>query len=151
MSEHNVRLDDMMPLIRERLGQGQNVHISPRGTSMLPMLRQGRDTVILAPLPQRKLRKYELPLYQRRDGQYVLHRIVKAAEQYTCIGDNQFQLEPGVTHEQMIALVTGFTRDGKEHSVTEVSHRLYCFFWHYSRPIRSVWRRTLWHVRRIFK
>lgn len=148
MLEHNVRLDDMMPLIRERLEQGQKVHFSPRGTSMLPMLRQGRDTVILSPLPQRKLKKFELPLYQRRDGQYVVHRIVKAGEQYTCIGDNQLQLEPGLAQEQMIALVTGFTRGGKEHSVEELTYRIYCRFWHYTRPIRSVWRRFLRYVRR---
>ena len=151
MLEHSVRLDDVMPLIRERLEQGQSVHLSPRGTSMLPMLRQGLDTVVLSPLPPRRLKKYELPMYQRENGQYVVHRIIKAGETYTCMGDNQFQEEPGLTHEQMIAIVTGFTRDGKEHSVEESSHRVYCRFWHYSRPIRFVWRHFLWHARRIFR
>ena len=148
MPECNVRLDDMMPLIRESLEQGNSVRFSPRGTSMLPMLRQGLDTVILSPLPPRRLNKYELPMYQRENGQYVVHRIIKSGETYTC---NQFQKEPGLTHEQMIALVTGFTRNGKEHSVEELSHRAYCRFWHYSRPIRLLWRYFLWYVRRIFK
>ena len=151
MPECNVRLDDMMPLIRESLEQGKSVRFSPRGTSMLPMLRQGLDTVILSPLPPRRLNKYELPMYQRKNGQYVVHRIVKAGETYTCMGDNQFQKEPGLSHDQMIALVTGFTRNGKEHSVEEWSHRTYCRFWHYSRPVRLVWRYFLWYVRRIFK
>ena len=151
MPECNVRLDDMMPLIRESLEQGNSVRFSPRGTSMLPMLRQGLDTVILSPLPPRRLNKYELPMYQRENGQYVVHRIIKSGETYTCMGDNQFQKEPGLTHEQMIALVTGFTRNGKEHSVEELSHRAYCRFWHYSRPIRLLWRYFLWYVRRIFK
>lgn len=151
MPERNVRLDDMMPLFLESLEQGGSVRFSPRGTSMLPMLRQGLDTVTISPLPARKLNKYELPMYQRENGQYVVHRIIKVGETYTCMGDNQFRKEPGVTHQQMIALVTGFTRDGKEHSVEELSYWLYCRFWHYSRPIRFVWRYFLWHMRRIFK
>lgn len=151
MSKRNVRLDDLMPLIRESLAQGRSVRFSPRGTSMLPMLRQGLDTVTLSPLPERKLYKYELPMYQRENGQFVIHRIIKAGETYTCMGDNQFQKEPGLTHEQMIALVTGFTRDGKEHSVEDMSHWFYCRFWHYSRPVRFVWRHVLWQARRILK
>ena len=151
MPERNVRLDDMMPLFRETLEQGKCVRFSPRGTSMLPMLRQGLDTVILSPLPERRLNKYELPMYQRENGQYVVHRIIKAGDTYTCIGDNQFQKERGLRHEQMIALVTGFTRDGTEHSVEDLPYRFYCRFWYYSRPIRFVWRYFLWHMRRIFK
>ena len=151
MIERDVRLEDMMPLIRERLEHGQNVHFSPRGTSMLPMLRQGRDTLILSPLPEGSLKKFDLPLYQRKDGQYVVHRIVKVGESYTCIGDNQFRLESGLAHEQMIALVTGFTRDGREHSVEELTYRLYCRFWHYSRPVRRIRRTVSWGLRGILE
>lgn len=140
MHKISVQLDDIMPLIREQLAAGQSVQFSPKGTSMLPMLRQGIDTVILSPLPS-CLRKYDLPLYQRENGQYVLHRVVSGGGTYTCIGDNQFAYEKGLTHGQMIALVTAFTRNGREHSVREMSYRLYCRFWHYSRPIRYVWRR----------
>ena len=65
--EFFTQLDDLMPLIRERLDAGQRVKFSPRGVSMLPMLRQGIDTVTLSPLPE-KLKKYDLPLYRRTDG-----------------------------------------------------------------------------------
>ena len=150
MLEHNVRMEEMLPLIRECLAQGQKVRFAPRGTSMLPMLRQGVDTVVLAPVPER-LEKYDLPLYQRKDGQFVLHRIVAAGETYTCMGDNQFIPEPGLDHGQMIALVTAFTRGEKEHSVDEASYRLYCRFWHYSRPVRRLWRSVLGRVRRMVR
>lgn len=139
-----------MPLIREQLAAGKTVRFSPKGTSMLPMIRQGKDKVILSPLPE-KLKKYDLPLYQRKNGQYVLHRVVRTEGTYTCIGDNQFQLEPGVEHLQMIALVTGFTRGDREHSVTEFGYRCYCRFWHYSRPVRLFWRRGVSWLRRHLK
>lgn len=145
-----TQLDHLMPLFRERLAAGQKVTFSPRGTSMLPMLRQGVDTVTLSALPK-KLKKYDLPLYQRKDGQYVLHRIVKAGETYTSIGDNQFVYEPGLTHDQMIAIVSSFTRGNKRYNVTDWRYRLYCFLWHHSRKQRHFCRRVLGWLRRYLK
>ena len=148
-SKH-VSLDVLMPLIRERLSAGQSVRFSPRGTSMLPMLRQGIDSVVLAPLPDR-LEKYDLPLYQRENGKYVLHRIVAAGETYTCIGDNQFANEPGLRRDQMIAVVSGFYRGEKFYSVHSPEYWLYCRIWHYSRPLRHLWRRGIRWLRRKFR
>ena len=140
-------MEDMMPLIRETLSRGSSVRFSPKGTSMLPMLRQGIDSVVLSPCPQ-TLKKYDLPLYRRDNGKYVLHRVVGAGTAYTCMGDNQFTPEPGLRREQMIGLVTGFYRGEKFHSVEEPGYRLYCVFWHYSRPIRHFWRRGWGWLRR---
>lgn len=140
-------LEQLMPLIQDQLSAGKSVCFSPKGTSMLPMLRQGIDTVTLSPLPD-KLKKYDLPLYQRKNGQYVLHRIVKADDTYTCIGDNQFQLETGLTHDQMIGVVTAFSRGKREWKVTHPLYRLYCRFWHISRPLRHLWRRGIGWLRR---
>ena len=139
--EYQVKLDDLMPLFREQLDAGKTVKFSPRGISMLPMLRQGIDSVVLSPLPE-KLRKYDLPLYQRDNGKYVLHRIVEVGETYTCIGDNQFVKEPDLRHDQMIAVVSAFTRGDREYSVEHPAYRLYCRVWHYSRPLRHFWRRA---------
>lgn len=144
-----VRMEDMMPLIREKLAENQSVQLSPVGISMLPMLRQGRDCVILKPVSGR-LKIYDIPLYQRDDGHYVLHRIIKVGETYTCMGDNQFRVETGVRQDQLIAVVAGFTRDGNSHSVDALSYRVYCRFWHYSRPVRWLYRGFKRRLRRIF-
>ena len=141
------QMEDMMPLFLEQFQAGRSVRFSPRGVSMLPMLRQGIDSVVLSAVPE-KLQKYDLPLYQRDDGKYILHRIVEAGETYTCIGDNQFVAETGIRHDQMIALVTGFYRGETYHSVEEPGYRLYCRFWHYSRPVRHFWRRGIGWLRR---
>ena len=134
-----VSLEAVMPLIREQLAAGQTVSLSPKGTSMLPMLRQGIDAVTLSPLPG-QLRKYDIPLYRRENGQYVLHRIVRCGETYTCIGDNQFRPETGVRREQMIAVVTAFTRNGRQWSVSSLPYQVYCRLWHWTRPVRWIWR-----------
>lgn len=149
-AELTVDLATMMPLIRHCLDNGQSVRIYPRGTSMLPMLVEGRDSVLLSPLPK-KLKKYDLPLYQRPNGQFVLHRVVRVEEAYTCLGDNQFTLEPGVTHDQMIAVVTAFCRKGREYKVTDLSYRFYRSFWFHSRHIRCLWRKGIGLIARLVK
>jgi len=136
----DVRLEQMMPIIREKLAAGHTVKFCPRGISMLPMLRQGIDSVVLSQAPS-TLKKYDIPLYQRDDGHYVLHRVVKVRDTYTCIGDNQFELEHGVRHGQVIAVVSAFYRGEEYHSVTEPRYRCYAKLRHYSRPLRHLWRR----------
>lgn len=171
--EQNIKLDDLMPLIREQLAQGKTVCFAPRGTSMLPMLRQGIDQVILAAPPQ-KLKKYDLPLYQRENGQYVLHRIVRtddgtgtnaattvrpnadgsrcaslAGHTYTCMGDSQFWPEPGIGQGQVIAVVTAFYRGAKRIEVTATAYQIYCRLWHYSRWPRRILRSACYRLRSI--
>ena len=147
LPEKEVQLEQLMPLFREQLEMGQSVRFFPRGVSMLPMLRQGIDSVVLSPLPE-KLKKYDLPLYQRENGKYVMHRIVKAGAEITCIGDNQFVLERGLKPEQMIGIVTAFYRGEVRHSVTEPGYWLYCRLWHCTRFPRRVWRWCKRQVRR---
>lgn len=139
-----------MPLFREQLAAGSRVRFYPNGTSMLPMIRQGVDSVTLGPVPG-KLRKHDLPLYQRDNGQYVLHRIVHVGETITCIGDNQFDKEYDLRPDQMIGLTVAFTRNGKEYSVTDWRYWLYCRFWYYSRPVRQIWRKVQYWLRRLLK
>ena len=145
-----THMDDIVPLMREQLAAGKSVRFSPKGISMLPMLRQGKDSVVLSPLPE-VLRKYDLPLYQRSDGKYILHRIVSVGQTYTCIGDNQYSYEPGVRREQMIALVTSFTRGKREISVEDPLYRLYCRLWHCSRGLRYFLHRVKNRLRRMLK
>lgn len=145
-----VSLDAVMPLFRQQFAAGKRVRFGPKGTSMLPMIRQGIDTVELGAAPE-KLKKFDLPLYQRRDGQYVLHRIVKVGDTYTCIGDNQFQLERGLTHDQMIGVVTAFYRGEKRWEADCWQYKLYCRVWHYTRFPRKCWRGLRARVLRLLK
>ena len=47
------------------------------GTSMLPLLKQGRDFFIVEKVNNRQLKKYDVVLYKRQPDSYVLHRIIK--------------------------------------------------------------------------
>ena len=150
LPEIKMELDALMPLIREKLSTGQSVRFSPMGVSMLPMLRQKKDSVVLAAPPE-KLKKYDLPLYVRDNGKYILHRIIEAGDSYTCCGDNQFQMETGIRHDQIIAVVTGFYREDKYISVNDKRYRAYCRLWDKSRPARKLKRRAMGYLRRHLK
>ena len=141
------RMEELMPLIREALSAGKSVRIYPMGTSMLPMLRQGKDSVVLSPITG-KLRKYHIPLYQRDNGKYVLHRIIGAGDTYTCMGDNQRKPEPGIREDQLIAVVTAFYRGERKISVSHPGYWLYCRIWYHGRRARQFLKKCLGRLRR---
>lgn len=147
--------EELIPLIRERLAAGHSVRYLPfRGVSMLPMLRQGKDTVELSPLPER-LKKYDLPVYQYPSGKVVMHRVVDVREDhYVCLGDNTYSYEY-IRHDQMIGLVSAFKRADKRISTDAPAYRLYARVWVAVYPLRRLLRpgfvlirRALGYIRR---
>ncbi len=120
---------------------------TPVGTSMLPLLRQHRDTVLVEKKIKR-LKKYDVALYKRKNGEYVLHRIMKVGENdYTFCGDNHTTLEKGVKEEQVLGVMTAFWRDEKKIETTAFSYKLYTKIWCLSLNLRKV----MLVVKRIFK
>lgn len=149
--EKDLRLEQLLPLIMERLESGKTVRFGPRGVSMRPLLRQGRDQVVLGPVTG-ELKKYDIPFYRRDDGHFVLHRIVEVGQTYTCIGDNQHKPEPGVRRDQILAVVTAVVRDGREIPVTSLGYRVYCRLIHWLRPVKGLLGKCKrWILRRLKK
>ena len=92
-------------LCREWLPQGREIPLLVTGNSMAPFLRDRQDTVYLRAAVQ-PLHVGEIAFYQRKNGQYVLHRVCKAENKtYTMIGDGQLEREPGIGSEQILGTV----------------------------------------------
>ena len=99
-----------------------------KGDSMMPLLRQDRDVMIIEKNDGR-LKRYDAALYKRGD-EYVLHRVVKVrADSYDIIGDNCIKVERGITDEQVIGVLRGVIRDGKTISADSFKYKLYCHIW----------------------
>lgn len=140
---------DFMPIIEERIRAGHSVEIAVRGKSMRPLLKEGRDSVILSPITK-ELKKYDIPLYKRLRGGYVIHRTLGLfVGGYTMIGDNQFAYEKGIKEEQIIAVVTAIKRRGRVIPITRIDMRLYAVIWHFTRPLRHLPIRVLGRLKRI--
>ena len=125
-----ISMAESEELIREVVESGGEFELYPKGTSMLPLIRQGKDSVILVSLPD-EIKKGDIPLYKREDGSFVLHRIVRVEKDgtYTMCGDNQTELERGIKKEQMIALVAAVCHGEKRVNVNKLSYRAYRFLW----------------------
>ena len=99
------------------------------GSSMMPLLRQNRDLMVIQNKVGRCAR-YDAVLYKRESGQYVLHRILKVREKdYVICGDNQWKREYGITDEQILGVLTAVVRDGKMIPVTERGYQRYVHLW----------------------
>ena len=99
------------------------------GDSMMPLIRQNRDLLIIEKVSGR-LKKYDVTLYKRDSGQYVLHRIIKVRkDDYVMCGDNRWQKEYGITNRHIIGVLTGVIQDGKTISVNDKKYRLYVHLW----------------------
>lgn len=131
----------LVPIMIEQLKNGSSVRFLPRGISMLPLIRQGRDSVTLEEI-KKPLKRFDIVLYQRDDGKYILHRIVSVGKTITCIGDNQFNYEKNLRHDQMLARVSAFSRGDKQYSVNYVPYRIYCVLWYITRPVRHLFAKV---------
>ena len=138
------RLSDYDEIIREVLDSGGEFQLFPRGTSMLPLIREKRDYVILVQCAERAKPK-DIIFYQRKNGQYVLHRILKVREDgYVLCGDNQAWLEYGIQDEQIIGKVKYIGRKGKKLSSQSARLRLYERIWCFL-PLRKIYFRVAGH------
>lgn len=106
------------------------------GNSMMPFIRQGRDILIISKVNGR-LKRYDVPLYKRDSGQYVLHRILKVRkDDYVICGDNRYVKEYGINDKNIIGVLTAVIRNGKEIPVTDYKYRIYVHLWCDFFPIR---------------
>lgn len=148
----SVRMADLLPAMQQTLSAGGEVSLTITGTSMVPTIRGGRDQVTLTAAPA-ALKKYDLPLYRRDNGQFVLHRIVAVADDgtFTCCGDHQWALETGVRPDQILAVTVRICRKGKQFPVTRRSYRLWVRVWVFARPIRRIVFGTYGAVSKLWK
>ena len=113
------------------------------GVSMLPLLRQGRDLFVVEKRGPGRLKAGDVVLYRRPPDKYVLHRIVEVREKdYVILGDNCVNREYGITDDDILGVMTGFVRNGKQHSVTERGYRFYASLWLHTAGARTFMKRT---------
>lgn len=115
----------LLPFIEEAFNRDTTFKLPITGTSMNPLLVQGRDFVFLKK-PKLPLETGDIPLYRRDNGVFVLHRVVGKDENgYIMCGDNQFILEYGIKDENIIGVVSEIIRDGKTFDVTDEDYVSY--------------------------
>ena len=133
------------------LRENGTVVFTVTGDSMMPLLRQHKDIVVIRAIT-RPLRKYDTVLFRRPNGVYVLHRIVKVCggETYQIVGDNRDYPET-VPQAWILGVLSEVIKDGQHISVEsrvykqylqKVKRRRFCFwFKRYVEAVKRILKR----------
>ena len=121
------------------------------GVSMRPLIRQDKDISIIEK-PKGRLKKYDVALYKRPNGQYVLHRVVKVLEDgYVILGDNCCSKEFNIKDSQILGVLTSLNRGGKEIDFESFGYKLYVRLRYAHYPVRVIIFKTKKFIRKLIK
>ena len=100
------------------------VFIGPTvGVSMLPMLKNRRDTIVVRPKTER-LKPLDVALYRRGDA-YVLHRVIEPIDGgYLIRGDNTYSDEY-IPESDVFGVLSEFFRKDKHYVCTDKKYLKY--------------------------
>ena len=106
---------------RAELEKNGVIGFVPGGNSMWPTLKnKGQSVIVLK--KERKLKRFDVALYQRKCGTYVLHRVMEPTSfGYLMCGDSQFDIER-VQEDQVFGVMSGFYRGEKYIECTDAEY-----------------------------
>ena len=104
---NEVLLEEAAALMNE----GREVSFTPLGSSMLPFIRGGKDTVRMRKLPQVEVGDIILI---RLPGRYILHRVIALeGDQVTLMGDGNIAGTEQCTLDDVLGTVVAIEKNGK--------------------------------------
>ncbi len=108
----------------EEVLEKQGKYVGPTvGVSMLPMLKNRRDTIVILPKTKR-LQPLDVALYKRGDA-YILHRVLIPIDGgYLIRGDNCYADEH-IKEEDVIGVLSEFFRKNKHYYCTDKKYLVY--------------------------
>ncbi len=108
----------------EQVLQEKGTYIGPTvGRSMLPMLKNRRDTIVVQAKTER-LKPKDVALYKIGD-KYILHRVLSVTDTgYIIRGDNCY-VDEVVPEEKVLGVLTEFFRKNKHYYCTDEKYLRY--------------------------
>lgn len=140
-----------MVSFEEELERSGKLVYTTVGVSMNPLIKQDRDLSIIEK-PKGRLKKFDVALYKRANGQYVLHRVVKVLEDgYVILGDNCCSKEYNIKESQILGVLTSLVRNGKEINLNSFGYKLYVRARYAHYPVRVIISKTKRFLRKLIK
>lgn len=137
----------LLPLLEA----GAEVPLTVTGSSMVPFLRHGRDTVFLRGPDQCPPRVGDILLFRRDNGQWVLHRLHHRTGDGLLVinGDAQTWFET-IRPEQAAGVAVRVRRgEGEPFSPRRWDWRLLTLVWKLLRPVRPALLKRLEAISRV--
>jgi signal peptidase I len=116
--------------VEELLAEGRQVTILVRGNSMRPLLRDGRDKVILRRANDEDIRKGAVMLFRHR-GSHVMHRVTKIEGDVVIFeGDGNYKMQEIALRKDIIAVMEAVVRpSGRRIECSSSRWRILSFMW----------------------
>ena len=134
-----IKAAEIFALASELIAQGQSTRIAVTGTSMYPFLRDIIDSVEVRRANFDSLSRGDVVIIRRRDGVYVMHRIIKATPQHIyIIGDAQQWIEGPISPDQLVGVVSAIWRKNKKILCTSRWWQIMSEVWLRLRPCRGL-------------
>ena len=131
--------------ISRLVNEGTQVTFVPKGCSMLPFIRGGRDSVAL--IKDDNISPLDIVL-AKVGNTFVIHRIIAMdGDRITLMGDGNLSGKEHCLKKDIIAKVVKIIKDGKQIDCTGGNHRKKALLWQKLLPVR---RYLLGIYRRIF-
>ena len=133
--------------VESEISQGRSVWFKIKGTSMLPFLKDNKDSVLLSPVNEPVVKNDVVLFFYK--GRHVLHRVIKIeGEKYIMQGDGVFASSEFCHSKDIIGKVTQIQRpSGKIIPVTSFKWRMFSSLWVNLRFLRKY---LLFIYRRLF-
>lgn len=146
-----LSLAALYPTMQKVLNAGGEFLFYPNGSSMLPTIRPGRDGVLLSRADT--IKRGDLLLYVRRDGSFVLHRLVKIKKDGSLVmrGDAQYIDEGGILPKAVVGRVCAIVRGKKEIRTSSLSFQAKGRARRASYPLRRFFHRAKGKLKRMLK
>ena len=130
-----IRIAEWCALAKD--GPVPPVTICLDGSSMMPLIRRGKDPVIIAPL-RRPVRIGDVVLLTTGAERYVVHRVWKIrGDQIRTLGDNCVNPDPWITQDCVLGQAILYSRNNIKHRLDTPAARLWGRVWMAVFPLRK--------------
>lgn len=146
MAKTVINNDILITEIDRLIKEGSQVSFTPKGISMHPFIRGGKDTVLLD--KPETIQKGDIALARIPGSACVLHRVTDVTEStITLMGDGNPSGTERCRHEDIIAVAVEIRKDGKTIDCRSKSHQRKAAIWRMLKPVRryllAIYRRII--------
>ena len=138
-----IDIYEYMAVLKEILAMDRDVNLRVSGWSMTPFLADKRDIIIISPKTE-TLKRGDMVFYQRKNGQYIMHRIHHIDENGALyiVGDAHTEIEGPVDAQQVFGVVKKVIRKGKLIDEKDFWWKFFEKVWIRMVPLRPVFRKA---------
>ncbi len=131
MDQRVIPNEVLLKEVATLLDEGRDVTLAPKGSSMMPFIMEGRDSVVLRRLPD--VEEGDIVLARVEDQRYVLHRVMTVnRNRLTLMGDGNLGQTEICGKVDVIGTVVAIVRGKKTFKPSKGT------VWKYLLPFRRV-------------